>query len=51
MKTASVPVGIGEPRAERALGGVGFDWAMVAACAWFQIGAYLDRSTRVRTPT
>jgi hypothetical protein len=37
MKTASVPVGIEEPRAERALGGVGFDWAMVAGCAWFQI--------------
>jgi hypothetical protein len=50
MKTASIPVGIEVDRVERVPGGAGFDWAVVATCLWFEIGAYLDAWAHTHSP-
>jgi hypothetical protein len=50
VKTGSLSIGARVPEAARALGGVGFDWAMVVVCAWFQLGAYLDAWAHTHRP-
>lgn len=50
MATGAVSVELETSNRAEPLGSVGFDWGMVALCAWFQVGGYLDGWAHLHIP-